>query len=77
MGINLILLTNKLTIQACHALSFLKKIIVYYCVLLCIALYSFVLLFIVSGKLGAYESPVAAGGSTNDMAALSCPIKGT
>ena len=40
-----------------------------YCsVFMCIGLYSFVLLFIASGKLAVYDS-VAAGGSTNHMAA--------
>ena len=76
-----------------------------YCfVILCIALYSSILLFVVLGKLAGYDSvggrgitnhmgapewcnqkvlnsivheSVAAEGSTNDMAALSCPIERT
>ena len=48
--------------------SVLLCIALYSFVLLCIGLYSFVLLFIASGKLAVYDS-VAAGGSTNHMAA--------
>ena len=66
----LLCITVYCSVLLCIALYYcvLLCITVYYSVLLCIALYSSVLLFIASGKLAAYES-VAAGGSTNHMAA--------